>query len=257
MRRVAEGPRRGTDHPLHGRARQGRILDLMLDTATAVCPAWNDGDLAGATCCRCRGNPRAVRGASLGGQRLHSPSTARSRASWPIQTRVASLRGLGARRRADGRVADLSPQFCAGLPQGASDTRAARQDSALDDAQWWAANAPLLSRVFDERRYPTAARVGAAAGAAHGARTAPNTPTSSVWSVCSTASPRSLTAAAKRICCSRRQSALAFESCIAERAQICARHCVTQLEEYRNARNSRRRLGVGVSSSAIKFPAFG
>ncbi len=28
---------------------------------------------------------------------------------------------------------------------------------------------PLLARVFDETKYPTAARVGAAAGAAHGA----------------------------------------------------------------------------------------
>ena len=41
-------------------------------------------------------------------------------------------------------------------------------DSAMSDQQWWAANAPLLSRVFDETAYPTAARVGTAAGAAHG-----------------------------------------------------------------------------------------
>jgi hypothetical protein len=43
-----------------------------------------------------------------------------------------------------------------------------QRDSAIDDEQWWAANAPLLARVFDENAYPTAARVGAAAGAAHG-----------------------------------------------------------------------------------------
>jgi hypothetical protein len=53
------------------------------------------------------------------------------------------------------------------------DTRAARQESAIDDAQWWAANAPLLARVFDEKRYPTAARVGAAAGAAYGTAYSP------------------------------------------------------------------------------------
>ena len=46
---------------------------------------------------------------------------------------------------------------------------AARQDSAMSEEQWWAANAPLLARVFDETRYPTASRVGASAGAAHGA----------------------------------------------------------------------------------------
>jgi len=56
-------------------------------------------------------------------------------------------------------------QACA---RAAADARAGQRDSAMDDAQWWAANAPLLARVFDERAYPTAARVGAAAGAAHG-----------------------------------------------------------------------------------------
>jgi AcrR family transcriptional regulator len=56
-------------------------------------------------------------------------------------------------------------QACA---RAAAEARAQQRDSALDDEQWWAANAPLLARVFDENAYPTAARVGAAAGAAHG-----------------------------------------------------------------------------------------
>ena len=56
-------------------------------------------------------------------------------------------------------------QACA---RAAAEARALQRDSALDDEQWWAANAPLLARVFDESAYPTAARVGAAAGAAHG-----------------------------------------------------------------------------------------
>lgn len=52
--------------------------------------------------------------------------------------------------------------------RAAADARAAQNDSAMDDQQWWEANAPLLARVFDEDAYPTAGRVGAAAGAAHG-----------------------------------------------------------------------------------------
>jgi AcrR family transcriptional regulator len=56
-------------------------------------------------------------------------------------------------------------QACA---RAAADARAAQHDSAMNDQQWWEANAPLLARVFDEDAYPTAARVGAAAGAAHG-----------------------------------------------------------------------------------------
>ncbi|MFJ7248238.1 TetR/AcrR family transcriptional regulator C-terminal domain-containing protein [Kitasatospora sp. NPDC098652] len=44
----------------------------------------------------------------------------------------------------------------------------AQQDSAMTDAQWWQANAELPARVFDPERHPVAARVCAAAGAAHG-----------------------------------------------------------------------------------------
>ena len=50
----------------------------------------------------------------------------------------------------------------------AVDMLAARRESRMDEEQWWAANAPLLARVLDETAYPTAARVGAAAGEAHG-----------------------------------------------------------------------------------------
>ncbi len=45
--------------------------------------------------------------------------------------------------------------------------RAVQDDTAMDDERWWAANAPLLARVLDERAYPTAVRVGTAAGTAH------------------------------------------------------------------------------------------
>lgn len=56
-------------------------------------------------------------------------------------------------------------QACA---RAAADSRAAQNDSAMNDQQWWDVNAPLLARVLDPDAYPTAVRVGAAAGAAHG-----------------------------------------------------------------------------------------
>jgi AcrR family transcriptional regulator len=56
----------------------------------------------------------------------------------------------------------------------AHDVRAARRDSGMTDEQWWSANAPLLARVLDEDAYPTAARVGTAAGAAHGGAYSPD-----------------------------------------------------------------------------------
>ncbi|MFC7384476.1 TetR/AcrR family transcriptional regulator [Sphaerisporangium rhizosphaerae] len=53
--------------------------------------------------------------------------------------------------------------------RSAADARAFEHEGALTDQQWWAASAPLLARVFDAERYPTASRVGAAAGEAHNA----------------------------------------------------------------------------------------
>ncbi|MGH4015677.1 MAG: TetR/AcrR family transcriptional regulator [Pseudonocardiaceae bacterium] len=57
--------------------------------------------------------------------------------------------------------------FVQASARAAADSRAARHDSALDDEQWWAANAPLLARVLDEQTYPLATRIGTAAGTAH------------------------------------------------------------------------------------------
>jgi hypothetical protein len=52
--------------------------------------------------------------------------------------------------------------------RAAIDQRVAELDSAMNDEEWWTANAPLLARVFDANAYPRAARIGAAAGKAHG-----------------------------------------------------------------------------------------
>ena len=52
--------------------------------------------------------------------------------------------------------------------RAAADSRAMQRESAMNDEQWWSINAPLLARVLDTSAYPTAVRVGAAAGAAHG-----------------------------------------------------------------------------------------
>jgi AcrR family transcriptional regulator len=73
---------------------------------------------------------------------------------------------------------DAALTFLLGFVQAAarSATEAAtgQQDSALSEEQWWAANAPLLARVFDADAYPTAARVGSAAGATYGAAYSPD-----------------------------------------------------------------------------------
>jgi AcrR family transcriptional regulator len=63
--------------------------------------------------------------------------------------------------------------FVQAWARSAADARAAVRDSAMTDEQWWAANEPLLARVFDTSAYPIAARVGSAVGAAHGAAYSP------------------------------------------------------------------------------------
>ncbi|GGL07994.1 TetR family transcriptional regulator [Sphaerisporangium melleum] len=57
--------------------------------------------------------------------------------------------------------------------RAAADARAFEHEGALTDQQWWEASAPMLAQVFDAEKYPTAARVGAAAGEAHNAAYAP------------------------------------------------------------------------------------
>lgn len=41
-------------------------------------------------------------------------------------------------------------------------------ESGTTDQEWWDQHQPLFARVFDEQRFPTAARIGTAAGAARG-----------------------------------------------------------------------------------------
>ncbi|MGW6902984.1 TetR/AcrR family transcriptional regulator [Streptomyces sp. NPDC054940] len=80
---------------------------------------------------------------------------------------LAAFDGLGL----DDVEMDAALTFLLGFVQSVAradlDNQAAARDSAMSDEQWWAANAPLLARVFDPARFPLAARVGSAAGEAH------------------------------------------------------------------------------------------
>lgn len=60
-----------------------------------------------------------------------------------------------------------------GAARRALESAQAEQQTGMSHEQWWQAHAPLLEKVFDASRYPTAARVGAAAGEAYGAAHAP------------------------------------------------------------------------------------
>jgi AcrR family transcriptional regulator len=55
-----------------------------------------------------------------------------------------------------------------GVARRAREASLAEEHTGMTEEQWWQAHAPLLSRIVDFRRFPTASRVGTAAGEAHG-----------------------------------------------------------------------------------------
>lgn len=52
--------------------------------------------------------------------------------------------------------------------RSAHDAARTTTDTAMSDADWWAANQAVLARVFDSDAYPRAVRIGSAAGEAQG-----------------------------------------------------------------------------------------
>ncbi|WP_307872819.1 TetR/AcrR family transcriptional regulator [Paractinoplanes ovalisporus] len=70
----------------------------------------------------------------------------------------------------DDVATDAALTFLLGFVQSSARTAA----EARDDAGWWEVNGPALAVVLDEQAYPTAARVGAAAGEAQGAAINPD-----------------------------------------------------------------------------------
>lgn len=81
---------------------------------------------------------------------------------------LAALDGIGLGDVEMDDCLTLVLTFVQASARDVADSRAARQQSAMDDEQWWAANADLLARLLDPGTYPLAGRVGSAAGAAHG-----------------------------------------------------------------------------------------
>ncbi|MFI9724270.1 TetR/AcrR family transcriptional regulator [Streptomyces sp. NPDC052396] len=149
---------------------KAELLDLMLDAAYARMPRTDTA-----------GQPWRQRVTAIAGENRdlferHPWAAAVSTARPPLgpgqmakyEHELSTLDGLGL---SDVEMDDCLTylltfvQTCA---RAAAEARAAQHDSAVNDEQWWAANAPLLARVLDENTYPTAVRVGAAAGAAHG-----------------------------------------------------------------------------------------
>ncbi|MEQ4724108.1 TetR/AcrR family transcriptional regulator [Nonomuraea sp. B19D2] len=61
-------------------------------------------------------------------------------------------------------VITLVTGFVHGTARGAVEAAQAESQTGMTDEQWWAAHAPFFSRIADAGRFPTASRVGQAAG---------------------------------------------------------------------------------------------
>jgi AcrR family transcriptional regulator len=61
-------------------------------------------------------------------------------------------------------IVSLLDDYVRGAARGAAEAADAQARTGMSDRQWWEAYGPLLAEVLDPARYPTAVRVGAAAG---------------------------------------------------------------------------------------------
>jgi len=154
---------------------KAELLDLMLDAAYARMPRTGTS-----------GQPWRQRLATVAAENMalfetHPWAAAVSTIRPPLgpgqmakyEHELSAFGGLGLDDITTDDCLTYLLSFVQACARARADARDIQRDSAMDDGQWWAANAPLLTRVFDENAYPTAARVGAAAGAAHGSAYSP------------------------------------------------------------------------------------
>ncbi|WP_369372914.1 TetR/AcrR family transcriptional regulator [Streptomyces sp. cg36] len=149
---------------------KAELLDLMLDAAYAGMPR---ADTAGQPW---RDRVTAIARENMTLFESHPWAAAVSTARPPLgpgqmakyEHELSVLDGLGLDDVTMDDCLSHLLAFVQASARAVADARTTRHDSSMDDQQWWEANAPLLARVFDADAYPTAARVGAAAGAAHG-----------------------------------------------------------------------------------------
>ena len=81
---------------------------------------------------------------------------------------LAAVDGLGLTDIDMDLVVSLLDDYVRGAARGAVEAAEAQARTGISDQQWWHTYGPLLADVLDPARYPTAVRVGAAAGTEYG-----------------------------------------------------------------------------------------
>lgn len=79
---------------------------------------------------------------------------------------LRAVAGLGLTEIEMDSVLTLVITHAEGTARRAIDATGVEQSSGMTDEEWWAANAPLLAKLVDPDRYPTASAVGTAVGSA-------------------------------------------------------------------------------------------
>jgi AcrR family transcriptional regulator len=82
---------------------------------------------------------------------------------------LAAVDGLGLTDIEMDLIVSLLDDYVRGAARGAAEAAEAQARTGMSDQQWWEAYGPLLAEVIDPARYPTAVRVGSAAGAEYDA----------------------------------------------------------------------------------------
>ena len=82
---------------------------------------------------------------------------------------LAAVDGLGLTDIDMDLIVSLLDDYVRGAAREAVEAAQAQAHTGVSDQQWWQTYGPLLAVVLDPARYPTAIRVGAAAGAEYGA----------------------------------------------------------------------------------------
>lgn len=148
---------------------KAELIDLMLDTVCTEVLPQQHGDWRA----RLAGMARSNRQLYLSHPWLLQVATARPPLGPNLVAKydheLRAIDGIGLTDVEMDLVVQMVGDYVHGAARSAVAATLVAQRTGLTDEQWWAQAGPALEKVFRPESYPTAARVGAAAGAEYNA----------------------------------------------------------------------------------------
>lgn len=149
---------------------KGELIDVMIDTVLGELPSGeHDGDWRSRLASVARQNWEL---------HLRHPWLMQLASSRPVlgpnliaryDYELRAVDGVGLSDVEMDLVVGLVANYVHGAVRGAVEVAEGEQRTGKSDEDWWREHEPLLAKVFDDDRYPVAARVGVAAGTEYGA----------------------------------------------------------------------------------------